>query len=130
MYSILGWLNVVILGILVTPYILKYLNKNILKSNSNGIRNTIKFLRRLHKPLGLTLAVVALIHGYLALGRLRLHTGSLLYLSIIITAVLGGSFYRLKKKILFTWHKRFALISIIILLIHLFYPNALYYLLN
>ncbi|MDW7669602.1 MAG: hypothetical protein SCJ93_12320 [Bacillota bacterium] len=130
MYSLLGWLNVVILGILITPYVLKYLNKKILKSRNSGIKKAIKFLRILHKPLGLTLAVVALIHGYLALGSLRLHTGSILYVSIIITAVLGGSFYKLKKKILFTWHKIFALISLIIFMIHLFYPNAIYYLLN
>ena len=130
MYSILGWLNVIIIGILVSPFILRFLNTKILKSKSNNFKNTIKFLRKLHKPLGLTLAVAALIHGYLALGSIRLHTGSLLYFSIIITALFGGSFYRLKKKILFTWHKRFAFISFVLLMVHLFYPNALFYLFN
>jgi len=130
MYSILGWLNVLIIGALVAPYILKILNKNFIKSKSNKIKNTIKLLRRFHKPLGISLAVIALIHGYLALGSLRIHTGSILYVLIIITAVLGGSFYKLKKRILLTWHKRFVLISLLFLLIHLFYPNAIYYLLN
>lgn len=130
MYSLLGWLSVVIIGVLVAPYPLKFLNKNFIKSKNSGIRNSIKFLSKLHKPLGVSLAVIAFIHGYLALGSLRLHTGSILYVSIIITAVLGGSYYRLKKKIIFTWHKRFALISLLFLLLHLFYPNAIYYLLN
>ncbi|MFO7888679.1 MAG: hypothetical protein R6U59_10245 [Eubacteriales bacterium] len=130
MYSILGWLNVLILGVLISPYILNLLNKHIFKPKNNNIRNIIKFLRKLHKPLGLTLAVVALIHGYLALGTFRLHTGSFLYFSIIITGVLGGSFYKLKKKILFAWHKKFAFISLIALIVHLLYPNAIYYLIN
>ncbi len=125
MYSILGWFNVLILGVLVSPYLLNLLNKNIFKSKPNKIRNIIKFLRKLHKPLGLTLALVALIHGYLALGTFRLHTGSFLYFSVIITAVLGGTFYKLKKKTLFSWHKKFAFISFIALLVHLLYPNAL-----
>ncbi len=130
MYSFLGWLNVIVFGVLVAPYVLKFLNKNYIKSGNSKIKNIIKFLRKLHKPLGISLAIIALVHGYLALGSLRLHTGSILYVSIIITSVLGGSFYKLKKKTLFTWHKRFALISLIILMIHLLYPNAIYYLLN
>jgi hypothetical protein len=130
MYSVLGWLNVVVLGVILSPYVLGFLNRKFFKTQKQGFRNTLKFLRRLHKPLGIAMAVLALVHGYLAMGGLRLHTGSLLYLSIIITALLGGSFYKLKKRALFTWHKRMALVSFLLLLLHLFYPSALYYLLN
>jgi cytochrome b561 len=130
MYSVLGWLNVVVLGVILSPYVLGFLNKKVFKTQSKGFRSTMKFLRRLHKPLGIAMAVLALVHGYLALGGFRLHTGSLLYLSIFITALLGGSFYKLKKRALFTWHKRMALVSFLLLLLHLFYPSALYYILN
>ena len=130
MYSILGCLSVAILGVLVSPFVLNYINKNILNSKSKSIKKVVKFLRKLHKPLGITLAVVAIVHGYLALGSIRLHTGTILYTSILITAALGGSFYRLKKKNLFKWHKRFAMISFILFLVHFFYPSAVYYLLN
>ncbi|MCR3956971.1 MAG: hypothetical protein NUK57_11800, partial [Gudongella sp.] len=129
MYSVLGWLNVVVLAVILLPYILNFLNRKFIKTQNQGFRNTVKLLRRLHKPLGLALAILALVHGYLALGSLRLHTGSLLYLSIFITALLGGSFYKLKKRALFTWHKRMALVSFLLLLLHIFYPSALYYLL-
>jgi len=130
MYSILGWLNVIILGVLVSPYVLNFLNKHIIKTKSSNFRKFVKFLRTLHKPFGVIMAVLALVHGYMALGSLRLHTGSLLYLSIFITAALGGSFYKLKKRPLFQWHKRMAFISFLLLLLHLFYPNALWYLFN
>ncbi len=130
MYSVLGWLNVVVLAVILSPYVLGFLNRKFFKTKSKGFRDAMKFLRRLHKPLGVTLAILALVHGYLAMGGFRLHTGSLLYLSIFITALLGGSFYRLKKRSLFTWHKRMALLSFLLLLLHLLYPSALYYLLN
>ncbi|MGM0396177.1 MAG: hypothetical protein ACQEP4_03890 [Bacillota bacterium] len=130
MYSVLGWLNVAILGVILSPYVLNFLNRHFFKTKSKGFRDTIKFLRRLHKPFGVAIAVLALIHGYMALGGLRLHTGSLLYLSVFMTAVLGGSFYKLKKRTLFVWHKRMALLSFLLLMLHLFYPSALFYLLN
>lgn len=130
MFSFLGWLNVVLLGIIILPYILVFFNKKFIKTKNPSFRAFLKFLRKLHKPLGLLLLSLALIHGYLALGRIALHTGSLLYLAIFITALLGSSFYKLKKKPLFTWHKRMAFIVILLLILHKFYPSALWHLLN
>lgn len=130
MYSVLGWLNVVILGVILSPFALNFLNRRLFKTQNKIFRDTVKFLRRLHKPFGVAMAVLALVHGYLALGGIRIHTGSLLYASIFMTALLGGSFYRLKKRTLFIWHRRMALVSFLLLLLHLLYPSALYYLLN
>jgi len=130
MYSVLGWLNVVILGVILSPFALNFLNRKFFKTQNRLFRDTVKFLRRLHKPFGVAIAVLALVHGYLAMGGIRLHTGSLLYASIFVTALLGGSFYKLKKRSLFVWHKRMAFLSFLLLLLHLFYPSALFYLLN
>ena len=74
--------------------------------------------------------IIAPIHGYMALGAFKLHTGTLLYLSIIATAGLGGSFYKTKKKVFFTWHRRMAFVTVVMFLIHFFAPSAIYYLLN
>ncbi|MGC6175558.1 hypothetical protein [Lacrimispora sp. 38-1] len=35
------------------------------------------WIRKFHKPAGVGLAALSLIHGYLALGTIRLHTGTL-----------------------------------------------------
>ena len=129
-YSFLGWLVVVIIGILLTPYVLVYLNKKIFKTKNQNFREIVKSFRSLHKPLGIAILIIAPIHGYMALGGFRLHTGTLLYLSIIATAGLGGSFYKTKKKVFFTWHKRMALITVAMFLIHFFVPSAISYLLN
>lgn len=130
MYSVLGWANAIVLGVLLSPFVLGLLNKHIFKTRSKGFRNLVKLLRSFHKSLGLALAVLAPIHGYMALGGFRLHTGSLLYLSAFITAALGGSFYRLKKKELFKWHKRMAAVTVILLAAHLLFPGALRFLMN
>ncbi len=130
MVSFLGWLNVTLLGLIVLPYILNVLNRKFLKTKNSDFKTLIKFLKKLHKPLGIGLAVVALIHGYLALGAIRLHTGTLLYIFMFLTVILGGAFYKLKKKKLFVSHKRLALITVLLLLLHIFYPNALWYLFN
>lgn len=130
-YSNLGWLSVIIIGILVASYVLKFLNKKFFKFKSPLYRKILTIFRKIHKPLGIALLIIPLIHGYMALGTLfRLHTGTLLYISLLITATMGGSFYKLKKKEFFVWHKRMALITVVLFLIHFFFPSAIYNLLN
>ncbi|MDY0235639.1 MAG: hypothetical protein RBR71_06395 [Gudongella sp.] len=130
MYSFLGWLNVVLLGIIASPYLLNAINKHFIKTKNTRFREFLKLLRSFHKPLGIILLVIAPIHGLLALGRISLHTGSLLYLVIFITALLGWIFYKLKKRPFFIWHKRMAFLVVAFLLLHLLFPNALWYLLG
>lgn len=130
-YSNLGWLNLILIGVLITPYVLKFLNRKLFKTKNDLYKKTITFFRKIHKPLGIAILIIPLIHGYMALGTLfRLHTGTLLYLSILTTASLGGSFFKLKKKKLFVWHKRMAFITVILFLIHFYFPSAIYNLLN
>ena len=85
-------------------------------------------LLAIHKPLGAALLVIAATHGYMALRSIQLHTGSLAWLSFVVTASLGIAFYIRKKPPLFKWHKRAALFSVLLVLLHLFFPGALYYL--
>lgn len=124
-YSFYGWASTAILGVLVLSFILVRLNKYTIKTRSKGFMKFIRFLRQLHKPLGILFLVVAFIHGFMILGRIRLHTGWLLYGSILVTVVTGGAFCRLKKKNLFMVHKLFALITVVLFLLHFFRPYAL-----
>lgn len=129
-YSAAGWLIVIMLVIIISPYILNLLNRKVLKTKDKNFFKVVKFLRSLHKPLGLAVMILGIVHGYMALGGLRLHTGTLLYISILITGILGGAFYRLKKRPLFIWHKRMAALSVVLFLLHYFFPSAMYYLLR
>lgn len=130
MYSLLGWFNATALVLLTAAWWFPRLNRSVIKLKPSIMSPINKSLRRLHKPLGLVLAVAAPVHGYLALGSFRLHTGSLLYVSVLLTASAGGAFYKTKRKIIFKVHKALALMTVLLLLLHLLAPSALFYLLN
>jgi len=127
MYHILGIVSVVLFITVTSPYWLRRLNQWFFHQKGGALMKWIKGLRVIHKPLGILLALMALFHGYLALGSLRLHTGSITWIMLLITVILGGWFYRKKKAAIFAWHKRAALTAAILMLIHLLIPNALYY---
>ncbi len=125
MYRILGYVNVALLVIITAPYWLKKLNLWLFHWKGRAYQQTLKFLRKLHKPLGAALVLLAMVHGYLALGSFRLHTGSLAWIMLLITASFGFAFYRLKKAKLFKWHKAFALVVAAFTAIHLLLPGLL-----
>ena len=126
MYRVLGWFNVGFLAVMTSPYWLRFLNNHTLRLKGGTYGKVIKILRAVHKPLGAAILVIAAIHGYLALGALRLHTGTIVGSMVLITAVLGATFFFTKKKAVFVWHKRMVLAVILFLLIHLLFPGAVY----
>lgn len=130
MYKILGWINAILLVLILVQFFLNYTNRKFIKTDNKTFKKIQKIFKLIHKPLGVALAVLGPIHGYMALGGFRLHTGSLLYLSLFITAILGGSFYRLRKKVFFLWHKRIAALTVLLLMVHIFFPDALWYIIN
>lgn len=121
MYKVLGWFNVIILLLLIAPCVLSFYNKS-LKNISFKLLFVILYLKKLHKKLGLLLLFTPLIHGYMALREIPFHTGSILYLFILLTIIHGAIYSQFKKKLHFNLHKILAIISISLFLLHLFYP--------
>lgn len=124
-YVFFGWVNAAVLGLMVLPFGLLSLNKRFFKSKHPSFLKAIRWLRKLHKPLGLVFVGFALIHGWMALGAFRLHTGWLLYISLALTAFAGGAFHRLKKKRLFQTHRLLALITVLLFALHYLWPWVL-----
>lgn len=126
LFSVLGFLSLFMLLFATAPYWLRFLNQKLIKTKDKRYLNLIKFCRRFHKPVGILLLPIALLHGYLALFfRIRGHTGSLVYLSMLITIVLGGTYYKTKNKKVFKVHKAMALTTFLLFLLHFLYPAAL-----
>lgn len=125
MYAILGWFNVILFVTILLPFLLRKANQHLFMNKNKALSLLLKKLRKVHKPLGLLLIFSAAIHGYLALGTLRLHTGTLLFTSILITATFGGAFYRLKKRRLFFFHRLMVIFSAFLLLLHLLFPGLI-----
>lgn len=126
MYRISGWINIVLLITITSPFWLHVLNTYIFKAKEKAFNHTIAFLRKLHKPLGVVLLLWALYHGYIAWGGLLpLNTGMFVWLAVAVTASLGLTFFLTKKKAVFKAHKTAALCIVLLFLIHLFFPYLL-----
>lgn len=123
-YRLLGYLTLFLLVVVTAPYWLRTLNNWTIKTKSKSFLNLIKFLRKLHKPLGILLAVMAAWHGYVIFW-LNLHTGLLAFGAFIITALLGVYHWRKKDKHVFKAHKTMALLSALLVALHLLWPSAL-----
>lgn len=130
MYKTLGIISLILVVLITAPYWLRLLNSLTLKTKDKRFFGLLKFLRKLHKPMGLLLAAIAVWHGYLAWGSLRPHTGMLAFLGFFITVILGGIHYKAKSKKIFKAHKVMALVSAALLALHLLWPGALWYLLR
>jgi cytochrome b561 len=127
MYKILGIINVILVVIITSPFWLRTLNKWTIKTKDKRFLDLIKFLRKLHKPFAILLALNILVHAYLALnGTFRLHTGLLAYIGFLLTVTVGGIYYKKKGKTLFKIHKTLALTSVVLVLIHLAWPEAIW----
>ena len=126
MYAILGWVNVGITVVMLSPFVLRVLHGK--KRGSAAYLKTQKILRTLHKPLGVVLLISAAVHGYLALGALRFHTGTVAGAVLSATVVLGTVFFATRKKSVFTWHRYAAGLFVALLILHLIVPSAFYYL--
>ena len=125
-FRVLGWITLALAVIASSPYWLRTLNSWTVKTKDKRFMNFLKRLRKIHKPLGGLLAVIALVHGYMALsGRIALHTGLLVYLGFFLAAGLGLWHHLKKNPKVFKAHKTVVLISFLLLALHLIKPWAL-----
>nr|WP_314459238.1 hypothetical protein [uncultured Clostridium sp.] len=127
MYEVLGIISAVLFVIVMMPFLLRHFNRIFFKGKNRMIASWRMWFRKIHKPAGCGLAVISLVHGYLALGSIRLHTGTLAWI-VSIAAVILGVFFSIKKKAVYlVWHRRAALLAILFIALHLLVPGALYY---
>lgn len=124
-FRVLGWVLVGLAVVSASPYWLRMLNKWTFKTKAKWFTKLLRILRPVHKVTGLLLAVLAIVHAYLATGKfINLHTGSLVYLGFLLTVLLGIAHYYKKDKRAFKGHKVMALLSFLFFLLHLIEPWA------
>lgn len=126
LYKVFGIINIVLIVVVTAPYWLRILNTKVLHIKKPWFQKLLKILRPLHKVLAVALLISIGIHGYLALGgELRLHTGLLAGIGFLFTVILGIMYYYLRKPVLLKAHRICVLVSIILVAIHLLFPNLL-----
>lgn len=122
MYKLFGLLNIALVVVLLSPFVARHINQGFIHSNSAGFGKLMKILRALHKPAALLLLASIVVHGWLALGALRLHTGTLAGAAFFITALLGLLFFLLHKAGLLKAHRAMALVAVLMTAVHLLFP--------
>lgn len=127
-YRLLGYISLFLLATVTAPWWLRKLNALTVKTKDKRFMAVVKFLRKIHKPVGIALVAIALWHGFSALGTLRLHTGLLAYLALVLTVVLGIIHWRKKDKRVFKGHKVMVVVSAALLALHLLWPGAVWHL--
>lgn len=129
-FRFFGNLNLALLIIVMLPYALNFLNRKFFKTKNENYRNAVKWARAIHKPAGVLLLIFGLVHGYMVFRSVRFHTGTVLYVLIIVQGILGGALYRKKSKTLFKAHRVTAFVVSALFLLHWLAPNALSRLFN
>jgi hypothetical protein len=120
MIRFLGYLNLALLVSLLCPFLLRRINKYSFNYKNMFLRKAAAGFVKVHPFLGLSLLVSALLHGYIALGAIRLHTGTVLWTGILIQVMLGIAVKKTKKPILLKVHRVVGLLPVILVLAHLY----------
>lgn len=125
MYGVLGWLNIALLAVITSPLWLRKLNGWVFHIPMKKFGRVLKVLRTLHKPLGIALVVIIPIHGFLALGGIRLHTGTVAWAAGLAVVCVGLLYFFLRKPALLKTHRWLALAFVALAVVHLLFPWAL-----
>ena len=118
-WQILGWLNVILVVLMGSIYPVK----EKMKTNKKLIPLYRK-MRIIHPVVGVLMILVGLIHGTMALGQIRLHSGSLILLALIamaLTALAGQKIKAFRKG----WrkvHRTLGVLVFLLVLAHLIFP--------
>lgn len=114
----IGWLNIGLLVVMILPFLLRQFSTRVKKVKGKWYPKLNKFLRTIHKPLGIAIVLLSMLHGYLVFGGFRLHTGTLELFAIVIMAALGATFYFTKKKPFLVWHRWALALLVLMVLLH------------
>ena len=112
----LGWINALVLSLVIINYAL--IRIKLIRKTTIG-----SFLNKKHSFFAYILVLFSITHSYFVWGiNLSLHTGHLLFFSILMSLFFSLAGKRLKKPFLFQMHKYIAFLSIILFLLHIWKP--------
>ena len=122
MYKVFAYINIALVVLVTAQYWVRKLNQWFFHSKSPKYAKLMKVLRACHKPAAVALLASIVIHGWLAMGAITLHTGTVAAACFFVTALFGLLFYLLHKKRLLQFHRLLALLSVLLVAVHLLFP--------
>ncbi len=119
LWQIMGWLNVILVVLMGAIYPVK----EKMRTNKKLIPLYRK-MRIIHPVVGVLMILVGSIHGYVALGEISLHSGSLILLALIAMALIALAGQKIKafKKGWRKVHRTLGILVFLLVLAHLIFP--------
>jgi len=119
-YKVLGTISAILLFLQMSLFVLRRAYKYLPKK-PNWFPPILKFLKSAHIYTGIALLIIGFIHGYFALGTIKLHTGLILWMGILF-AFLGFLFKNKFGKKWIVYHRTLGFILIGLFFLHYFFP--------
>ena len=117
-FKYLGWVNITLLVLIITHFLLRRINKYGFGNKSKALRKISAFMSKLHPYLTGVLVITAFLHGFNLAGGIRMHSGYIAFLAILIQGIFGLLVKFIKKKPILVIHRIAGLALVISVIIH------------
>ncbi len=123
MVDFLGWFNVVLIAVALSMVVLRRTNRYFYKNKNATLRKLSTYTSKLHPYIGMLVILTGFIHGTMALGTFRIHTGWITWVIICIMAVIAVVGKQLKVQNWVQFHRSLGILLILSIFLHIFYRN-------
>lgn len=117
-FKFLGWVNITLLVLIITHFMLRRVNKYGFKNKSKLLRRISIFMSKIHPYLTGLLLVSAFLHGFNLAGGIRLHSGYIAFAAILLQASFGALVKFKKKKPILITHRIIGLLLVASVFVH------------
>lgn len=117
-FKYLGWVNITLLVLIITHFILRRVNKYGFKNKNKLLRRISIFMSKIHPYITGLLLISAFFHGYNLAGGIRFHSGYIAFAAILLQACFGALVKFKKKKSILITHRIIGLILVASVLAH------------
>ena len=114
----LGWVNIGLLILVITHFILRRVNKFAFYNKNQFLRKVSSFMAKIHPYLTGFLLLSAFLHGFNLAGGIRFHSGYIAFAAILLQGIFGTLVKFKKKKPILVAHRIFGIILIISVIVH------------
>jgi len=117
-FKYLGWVNITLLVLVITHFILRRINKYGMKNKNKGIRKAAAFMTKIHPFIAGVLVISAFFHGFNLAGGIRLHSGYIAFAAILLQMIFGTMVKHIKKKPILIMHRIIGLLLVASVIVH------------
>ena len=118
-FKYLGWVNITLLLLIITHFILRRVNKHGFKNKSKLLRRISTSMSKVHPYLTGLLLISAFFHGYNLAGGIRLHSGYIAFAVILLQMIFGVLVKFKKQKPILIIHRVTGLLLVASVLAHI-----------